>query len=157
MLTPIRTIPNLSKHQHTVSLLNGSCSVVKKSLSKKFLYTPLHSQKCMLLIKTTFSTDNSETWLTSTEEIVSKTKYLCWQFLKGVLFPNEHYEKGFQRARFFFCGDRLIWNNVFLRSNSRNKGARDSFHMPKCISVTITNICYECCLSLLVISSWGFF
>lgn len=30
MLTPIRTIPNLSKHQHTVSLLNGSCSVVKK-------------------------------------------------------------------------------------------------------------------------------
>lgn len=103
MLTPIRTIPNLSKHQHTVSLLNGSCSVVNKSLSKEFLYTPLHSQKCMLLIKTTFSTDNSETWLTSTEEIVSKTKYLCWQFLKGVLFPNEHYEKGFQRARFFFA------------------------------------------------------
>lgn len=60
-------------------------------------------------------------------------------------------------ARSFFFGDHLIRNNAFLRSNSRNKCARDSFHMPRCISVTITNICYECCLSLLVISSWVFF
>lgn len=157
MLTPIRTIPNLSKHQHTVSLLNGSCSVVKKISIKEIPLYPSPFTKVHVIDKDhIFDRIIQKHGLRQQKKSFQKQNIFVDSSLRVSYFRMNIMKKDFS-ALDFFCGDRLIWNNVFLRSNSRNKGARDSFHMPKCISVTITNICYECCLSLLVISSWGFF